>query len=311
MGWEAESESLARTRTPTINPRTNSFMKTHSLILGICLLPLGLGAQTVNETFNYTTGVITNKAVSGTGLTGNWAGSHTLGASFTGNAGGAVVNNWSYATPGNYAFTPSANQFSITGGSAYAPLTSSIATNVNGTYYMSFFLRLSAGGTAANTFFNVGLASTQTNNADTFNFGKSSSNANFGTQFSGSFDASTVAITAATNYFVVLKLDIVGGVAAANDTFSFNIYAANNDTILPTVAPTSWDYTRTGNLDPTKSFTALAFRTGTGQTMLVDEVRLGTSWSHVAAAIPEPSTFAALAGLGALGLAASRRRSRV
>jgi MYXO-CTERM domain-containing protein len=40
----------------------------------------------------------------------------------------------------------------------------------------------------------------------------------------------------------------------------------------------------------------------------LDEVRLGTSFSAVA--IPEPSAFAAIAGLAGLGLAATRRRRR-
>lgn len=42
---------------------------------------------------------------------------------------------------------------------------------------------------------------------------------------------------------------------------------------------------------------------------IVDELRVGTSWASVTpSAVPEPGTYAALAGLGVLGLAAVRRR---
>ena len=42
----------------------------------------------------------------------------------------------------------------------------------------------------------------------------------------------------------------------------------------------------------------------------LDQIRIGTDWTSVTTAIPEPSSFAALAGLGALGLGALRRRRR-
>ncbi len=49
---------------------------------------------------------------------------------------------------------------------------------------------------------------------------------------------------------------------------------------------------------------------GTGSTVLWDNLRVGTTQADVldVYAIPEPATFAALTGLGVLGLAATRRR---
>ena len=44
--------------------------------------------------------------------------------------------------------------------------------------------------------------------------------------------------------------------------------------------------------------------------IVFDEIRVGTTFADVASAIPEPSSFAALAGLGALGFIATRRRQQ-
>jgi hypothetical protein len=276
--------------------------KNTSLILGLSILPLGLSAQSVIESFNYSTGALGSTAASGTGLTGNWAFSNTSGASLSGAAGGSVVNNWSYTAPANYAFTPSGNQFSITGSNAYAAFSSPIATNVSGTYYISFFLQLSQAGNVASSYANVGLMSTQTNNADYLNFGKGSTSTTYGLKFGlDVLENSTTSITTDAT-FVVLRL-VIDGASGVNDSLSFKLYSGSDT--LPLLAPETWDFTSTADL--AGSFTGLGLRTGSAQTMRVDEIRLGTTWSQVAA-IPEPSAFAALAGLGALGLAATRRR---
>jgi len=48
-----------------------------------------------------------------------------------------------------------------------------------------------------------------------------------------------------------------------------------------------------------------------GDRVSIDNIRMGTAWSDVVTtAIPEPSAFAALAGVGAMGAAALRRRRR-
>lgn len=52
----------------------------------------------------------------------------------------------------------------------------------------------------------------------------------------------------------------------------------------------------------------LLHRQGGGDSGRFDEFRLGTSWDTAITAIPEPSTYAAIAGLLALGLVCLRRR---
>jgi hypothetical protein len=48
---------------------------------------------------------------------------------------------------------------------------------------------------------------------------------------------------------------------------------------------------------------------GSNASGMIDEFRYGTSWAAVTTAVPEPSTYAALAGLAAVAFAAWRRRA--
>jgi hypothetical protein len=54
----------------------------------------------------------------------------------------------------------------------------------------------------------------------------------------------------------------------------------------------------------------IGFRSTTNSNFTVDALRLGTSLADVVSPVPEPASIAALAGLGALGLALTRRRRR-
>jgi hypothetical protein len=59
-------------------------------------------------------------------------------------------------------------------------------------------------------------------------------------------------------------------------------------------------------------FRSISFYSGSAANATsLDEIRLGLTFADVTPAIPEPSSFAALAGLGVLGMAATRRRRRL
>jgi hypothetical protein len=200
---------------------------------------------------------------------------------------------------------PSNSQFQVgSGGTAYTQLSTSIASNVDRTFYTSFLLDLSAGGTGSSTFFNLGFAALNgADNTDQLNFGKSSTNANFGTTFNGVFEASGVAIDATKNYLVVLKAEMTTGA----DTLSFKIFDSALDTVSATEpGPGTWDGVRTIALANNITFTGFGMRTGSNQIMNTDEIRIGDTWGSVV--IPEPSSYALLGGFLALGWVMVRRR---
>jgi hypothetical protein len=74
------------------------------------------------------------------------------------------------------------------------------------------------------------------------------------------------------------------------------------------VSSAAWSATGLNTADA--RFRSLSFYSGSaGGATSLDEIRFGTSYADVTpGAIPEPSAFAALAGLAALGLTATRRR---
>ena len=274
---------------------------TKILIAAFSAMALGLNASVI-ESFDYGTGLLGNKAVTGTGLTGNWAGNYNNANTppFTGSAGGVIVDNWSYDTPTGYGFTPSGNQFRVAGFSeSHAQLATPLATNADSTTYISFFYRLGTTGNVNSSYANVGLNSTAANNTDHMNFGKNSGGTNFGMQFGGAgYTSSSVSITADTDYLIVLRLQIS---ETGTDSLSFKAYTSA-DTI--TSEPITWDQTITGNASG--SFTGIGFRSGSGQTdFRVDEFRMGDSFAAVA--IPEPSTLVML-GIALGSLLLFRRR---
>jgi trimeric autotransporter adhesin len=113
-----------------------------------------------------------------------------------------------------------------------------------------------------------------------------------------------------TSYSIVVRYDIVAG--ATNDTASMYVTAgsfnANEASNSVYNSFTTW----TGGSE-VSSFTALLLRQGTNTgAFTVDNIKIGTLFSDVVAAVPEPSAFAAFAGVIALaGVVMQRRRKAV
>jgi len=245
----------------------------------------------VNEHFNYSTGGLGTTAVTGTGLTGNWGGSVTAGV-ISGTAGGAITNSWSYTPPTNYAPAPTFNQYRTGNGTqnSFAAFSSNISTSADATYYMSYFFRVGTTGNVTSSYAQVGLANTNASNLDYLWIGKGSTTSVFSVKFgSDSSELTTTGITADTDYFVTAKLSIS---SAGNDSLAFKLYTSADT--LPVAEPVTWDYTASAELGA-GSFTGIGFRNGSGQTDIrSDEFRLGTTWAAVT--VPEPTTWALLAG---------------
>lgn len=112
----------------------------------------------------------------------------------------------------------------------------------------------------------------------------------------------TDAITATrTSYFLYGKVD------ASADLTSWTLSANITDN-LSTITSDSWMVTQVSNFGTARDGHAnrMVFDTNGGRA-LFDEIRLGTTFADVTA-VPEPSTYALLAGLATLGLVMARRR---
>lgn len=126
--------------------------------------------------------------------------------------------------------------------------------------------------------------------ATTFSIG----NANGGT--------ANTSVTAAANttYLLVARIDFASG----NDTVNLWVNPTLNG-----IEPATADATMT-NYDLVGGFQQLAFRYDGNSTMLFDEFRMGETFADVTP-VPEPSTYALLGGLAALGLVYLRRRKGI
>jgi hypothetical protein len=103
-------------------------------------------------------------------------------------------------------------------------------------------------------------------------------------------------VSLATSYFVVAKMEFGNG----TDTVSMSAYAPG-DTV-PGTEPVTWDATVTANVTAEASLIRLDIYDTAAGAVVLDELRLGTTFDAVA--IPEPSTLmlvgVALAGVGLL-----------
>ena len=105
--------------------------------------------------------------------------------------------------------------------------------------------------------------------------------------------------SADTTYFMVGKIVTANG----NDTISLSAYTGT-DVISGTE---TWDITNSADALRTSTLSAVRFNSPTGTNSQFDSLRIGETWADVTG-VPEPSTYALLAGFGALALVMMRRR---
>jgi hypothetical protein len=272
---------------------------TRSLVCTVLLAGFALisaHAQSVYEPFAYTNGdPLPGKILSG---------SYTWGVQNSGTAVSIASGNLSVsglaASTGNSALLPGGNFQE-----AVLPFT---PTPVNsGTIYFSFAFNLSSLPTA--TAYSFGFNSS-TNFASTIWLQASGGGYQIGlanrSNSTATYD-STVFATG-TTVFVVGSYEFVSG--TANDVSKLWINPASatfDDLAIPSATLTA-----TGGTDMT-SINSFLIRGATGSPAgTFDELRIGTTWASVTpAAIPEPSTYAALLGALALAGVVLRRRSRL
>ncbi len=277
-----------------------------TLSLPVCLLCLGAigSAQTAitTESFDYPGGAIAANN-GGTGWLQAWQG------------GSITVVGGSLAFPGHEAGGPagtvSGNRLEYSSSSGVDDysnrrMTTAIDFSQDGTYYASVLLRKFVDGGSAPAsdqiavkFFDATLTTQR------WGFGLGSTELFYveaGPDVP-TWSASQTGVALNTTYFMVAKL--VTSVAG-NDAWYLNVYGPA-DTV-PGNEPITWQMSFTGASDAT-GIDLVRVEYGTNAEGAIDEFRLGTTWASVTTAIPEPSAYAALAGLAGLAWTL-RRRSR-
>jgi len=191
------------------------------------------------------------------------------------------------------------------------------ATALGTTYYFSFDLEDNTGGSDAYLQFNGPFG-------QNFRVGLTGGALGIGVNAVGANNggAATVALTATTEYFVVGALRVDDdGFGANQDSYSMvasvftSASAANSwasGVTTSSIVGSEWDISAVdvdivniGNAD--KAFDALTI--GGSNVTYWDTIRIGTELGDVTV-VPEPSTYALLAGFATLGLVLMRRRLR-
>jgi hypothetical protein len=190
-------------------------------------------------------------------------------------------------------------------------------------YYFSALVRyVSATAIADGSFTSIGFYSFNPGGAPNTNDAIYSSGIHVGLQRTGSAfslavsdgDDTPITIGSAsinTNYQIVLRLDTS---TSGNETLTA-WYAAEGDTALTATSVASsaiGDVYTGGSSLGRLAIQSISTGAPASNGTLFDEVRLGTELGDVTLApIPEPATFAVLAAVAVLGLAATRRRRAV
>jgi MYXO-CTERM domain-containing protein len=295
-------------------------------------------AQLVHESFSgYSAGSINGQAALGTGLSGNWSAGRlagttgTLDATYTPtglafgssfqSSGGALVLDISSATASNNAVVAGVSTAASLGtfaGTLYSShlVQAAFTPNNSGTFGSRINTTIGGGG-GTSRFQISGDAGTGTTTPGTDYIGNNTANGGnslvSGQTFLvvGRFTAVGDSGGGTATQWVFSQAQYENWVAAGADeaalasrsvsTTADGIWARNNNT----------DATQANFVGGSSTFAQFFLLSGTTNAVSVtfDELRYGASLASVTP-IPEPSAFAALAGLSALGLAASRRRRR-
>jgi len=269
-----------------MNPHTRSLLLGASILLAS--LPSAHATLIAYEGFDYAQNAGLNNQAGGTGWTTVWTGGNwrTNNSAFSSSQPSGFENSTGLIYTG-LTTVGNAARNGQQGNQGFRDFASQAAT---GTYWISFLMQkdTTTSGSYGISLFDGG---TERNFMGTVNSG------NFSVAGQGA-NVSSIGVTMTPSLFVA-RYDMDAGVAH---------FWINSD--LSSTTPTNASaFNGVGGT----SFTAFAFDRirlgGFHEQGYLDEFRLGTTAEAVGfAAIPEPSAFAALAGLSVLGLAALRRR---
>ncbi|HSI08481.1 MAG: PEP-CTERM sorting domain-containing protein [Rariglobus sp.] len=244
----------------------------------------------------------------------------------TGNLGGQ--NNWTanaalQVAAGGLSYTSTSGTIKVLGGTQHstwtnaniAPLGSKNFVSQTGDVWFSLTINVTATTTNSRFWFYV------SNDADLNDSGvvgqifsgsgALGTGARIGSNQTGPTGASTT-LPGQTTLFIVghYSQSAVGGTATVGDYDKMEMWVNPDSTTLG-VGFTAINTTDASGATAISTFALSALTaSGTGATVLWDNLLVGTTQADVldVYAIPEPSTYAAIGGLAALGLATLRRR---
>lgn len=307
-------------------------MKSSHLMLGASALLVSAATASasllIHESFDYAAGAVNGAASTAVGLTGNW----TAGAFGSGATTASAFQAGSLAFAGHFASTGGSLQITNAGpGWAEGGASLAVGATLTGhsTLYASSIMRFASSGSFFNDWvveqrFNSSVSGTFSsasgrNIVRAFNSGSGSAGKG-GVSSNGSEVAqSTGTNAAATNHLIVTRYTVSGSNITGATAYFFTEAAYANylaaatpgtaDALLATHALYSLSDSDSVGLT---SFAHLQFVTQGGPIGSYDDFRLGTEITDVVnvSSIPEPSSFAALAGVSVLAAGLARRRRR-
>lgn len=259
-----------------------------TLLAGCCLFSVSHATILVLENFDYDPGVVAGLN-GGQGWSGAWG---------TGGGVAPVVAAGSLTAPSGYTFTPSGNRVE-NAGNGFISRGFGTETRPNlgsdGVYYMSWLIQTSVIGDVSR------LNLVDNAFANRISIGKlGNANDNLAIQLSGGSVLYSETSLTGGDFLIVAKLESDNGTL----TVSASAFPSTGSV---GAEPTVWDIsTVTTSADHVKNMLSMnVLMQGASGNISFDEFRLGTTY---AAVIPEPTTYAALFGLLALGFVAWRRR---
>lgn len=277
---------------------TYAFIPVVALLLG--LLAPARAVLILEESFNYTAGENVTGQNTGTGFSGAWQVS-TVGSGGTGTVASAGLSYGSLNSSGNAwsdanTSTTYANQRPFDG----------TGLDTNGTsLWFSFMINATANGDPTVSLFTNSNNYTTSGIGARINFSGDQVVARIGSTNGG---PGTFDFNLNTTYLIVGRLDLLNG-PSGNDTLRLwvNPTTGGSDPTDASALSTSTQVAQTGWFGST---TYLTIRSSGAFSGSIDEIRLGNTFADVTpTAIPEPSTYALLAG-GLMTLLWLRRRVR-
>lgn len=258
-----------------------------------------LNAQAIYDGFDYTSGQALAAQNGGDGFSGAWA---SPGGAVT----ATIVSGLGFGT--NLSTSGNAVQIINSGANSWGAssiVARAVSSAPGATYWQSYLANITDFGSGFNMQ-GVGSGSGEFATGVTVsNYGSNSAAIRSGGG-DGGFGA---ALSSGTTYLTIAQYSGSGINAWVFTQAGFDNWVSNGSTegSLSTYAFSNGS--RSGDASFSGTLVLGGYSTGGAITVVFDEIRFGSSLAEVTpSAIPEPSSFAALAGVAMLGSAAMRRR---
>lgn len=315
------------------SPSVLQFPKKLASILLLASAAAAQASVIVNESFDYSEGLLVGQTGTGSGFTGDWGlasgfgTGNNNGANFFVATSGSLTMNGVYSSGGKLSFASSENQTKAVTRTFTTPLST-------GTLYGSYLFQVVAdtgtqgrtvGGIMANSAGDTDNTATFVWSGNGYNSSTTVEGPNIRAEGTGT-PVPTFSLTVSTTYLMLFEFDATAKTTSAwvlNQDQLTNFYGSLNSATLNgaignTEAATGvvWkgSVTSSGTLGSMTNLTTIGLSSTQGLNYAFDwdEIRISDSSLLQAVAIPEPSTIAALGlALGTFAVRGLLRRRKV